>query len=65
MRSVLPDPEVEMLAARLQSAAFLRSSCTSATISFSGLDVHGEEEMLLWQSKRRRYVSTGIHTAAG
>jgi hypothetical protein len=36
MRSVLPDPEVEILAARLQSAAFLRSSCTSATISFSG-----------------------------
>ena len=37
MRSVLPDPEVEMLAARLQNAAFLRSSCTRATISFSGL----------------------------
>ena len=37
MRSVLPDPEVEIPAARLQSAAFLRSSRTSATISFSVL----------------------------
>jgi hypothetical protein len=36
-----------MLAARLQSAAFLRSSCTNATISFSGLGVHSEEAMPL------------------
>ena len=47
MRSALPDPEVELLAARLQSAAFIRSSCTSATISFSGLGVHSEEAMPL------------------
>jgi hypothetical protein len=35
-----------MLAARLQIAAFLRSSYTSATISFSGWVVQSEEEVL-------------------
>src|SRR5262249_17250666 len=33
MRSVFQDPEVGMRAARLQSCAFLRSSCTCATIN--------------------------------
>ena len=35
-----------MFAARLQSAAFLRSSCTGATISFFGLGVQSGERWL-------------------